>query len=626
MSNKTARSMVLAAMAVSVLGFSGAPTEAAVQVNPVPGLRQDFIKGADVSMLPEMEKNGAVFYDVDGTKMDELQIMKNHGVNWIRVRIWNDPKYGVLGGGGYTDEQRALELAKRAKAIGLKVLVDLHYSDGWADPGQQYTPHAWKNDSPQKLEQDVYDFTRKVVRDFQQQGTLPDMMQIGNEVKNGMLWPVGKLPAKDGGKAFSRLMASGLKAVRDLDPDHKIKLMIHLPDGGDNDVYRKFFDMLVKDNGVNDFDVIGFSYYPFWHGSLQDLQKNLDDVSARYGKEVVVAETAYGFTTDNYDQEKNHYGPAEARRSGFTATVQGQASGLRGVMSDLAAVPDGRGLGLFYWEPDWYAVPGAGWKAGSGNNWENLSMFDQNGKALDSWDVFRDVSDETAPVVPVTVTEMDEPEAEGSTGIPVKLPQSVLVTFSDEHQEMLPIVWKDSAPVYDKDGDYSVSGSVEKIDAPISCDVTIKPKANLLQNGDFESLSLDGWTVTGDKWTAQPTSGKGDAKGEGSLHYWGGTPYQFTMSQEVTGLTPGKYTVQVSAQGKEDSSKFCLFLIGDNGEKKTAEISTTGWNQWRTVKIADVEIKNGKAVVGVDMKGAPDKWGSVDNFKLYRQEDSKAAK
>lgn len=157
--------MILSTLAVGSFAFP-ISASAAVQVNPVPGLRQDFIKGADVSMLPEMEKNGAVFYDVDGTKMDELQIMKNHGVNWIRVRIWNDPKYGVLGGGGYTDEQRALELAKRAKTIGLKVLVDLHYSDGWADPGQQYTPHAWKNDSPQSWNRMCMTLPRRLCRIF----------------------------------------------------------------------------------------------------------------------------------------------------------------------------------------------------------------------------------------------------------------------------------------------------------------------------------------------------------------------------------------------------------------------------------------------------------------------------
>lgn len=618
MKKEMLKSLMLSALAAGTFCFGLSASEAAVQVNPIPGLREDFIKGADVSMLPEMEALGAKFYDTDGQEMDELQIMKNHGVNWIRVRIWNDPKHGVLGGGGNTDEVRAVELAKRAKALGLKVLVDFHYSDGWADPLQQYTPYVWQKDNKDQLVKHVYEYTQQVVKNFQSQGAMPDMIQIGNEINNGMMWPIGKLPGNDNGKAFAELMASGLKAVRDIDPS--IKLMIHLPDGADNNMYRKFFDRLVKDNGVNDFDVIGFSYYPFWHGSLAALQQNLDDMATRYGKEVVVAETAYGFTTDNYDMEKNHYGKAEERRSNFAATVQGQASGLRGVMNDLAKVPNGRGLGMFYWEPDWYAVPGAGWKAGAGNNWENLSMFDKNGKALESWNVYRDVSDSSQPTTPIKVSDVDYLDVEGSTGIPVSLPEQVLVTFSDDHMETLPIAWDEAKPVFAQEGDYTVTGRIPAINQPVECDVEIKPKANLLKNGDFETMSLSGWTVEGDKWTVTPTSGKGDAKGEGSMHYWGGGAYHFTMSQEVTGLTDGKYTVQVSSQGLEDGSKFKLFVIGDNGEKKTADIYNTGWNKWQTVKITDVEIKGGKAIVGLEMQGQPDKWGSADNFKFYRQD------
>ena len=149
MKKKTLKSLILAALAAGT--FALMPTaDAAVQVNPIPNLPENFIKGADVSMLPEMEKLGAKFYDVDGTQMDELQIMKNHGINWIRLRIWNDPKAGP-GGGGNTDEARAIEMTKRAHALGLKVLIDFHYSDWWADPAKQYTPKAWENDNEDQL-------------------------------------------------------------------------------------------------------------------------------------------------------------------------------------------------------------------------------------------------------------------------------------------------------------------------------------------------------------------------------------------------------------------------------------------------------------------------------------------
>lgn len=286
------KALILSALVAGPMVFGLPTSEAAVQVNPIPNLRQDFIKGADVSMLPEMEKLGAKFYDVDGKQMDELQIMKNHGINWIRVRIWNNPQDGP-GGGGNTTEARAIELAQRAHKLGLKVLVDFHYSDWWADPGKQVTPKAWEKDDEKQLVKDVYTYTKKVVKDFQQAGAEPDMIQVGNEVKSGMLWPIGKLPSTDGDKAFSELMASGLKAVRDADPDHSIKLMVHLPDGGDNAFYQSFFNSLIKDHGVNDFDIIGLSYYPFWHGTLDQLSTNINDISARYNKDVIVVETAW---------------------------------------------------------------------------------------------------------------------------------------------------------------------------------------------------------------------------------------------------------------------------------------------------------------------------------------------
>jgi arabinogalactan endo-1,4-beta-galactosidase len=247
-------------------------------------------------------------------------------------------------------------------------------------------------------------------------------------------------------------------------------------------------------------------------------------------------------------------------------------------------------------------------------------MFDKDGKALESWNVYRDVTDYSLKSEQIKVSDIDYLDAQGSVGIPVSLPEQVLVTFSDDHMETLPISWENAAPVFDQDGDYTVTGKIPAIGQSVDCDIEIKPKANLLKNGDFETMSLAGWTVEGDKWTVTPTSGKGDAKGQGSMHYWGGGNYHFTMSQEVTGLTDGKYTVQVSSQGKYDDSKFQLFVIGDNGEKKTVPITNNGWNKWQTVKITDVEIKGGKAVVGLEMQGKPDKWGSADNFKFYRQD------
>ena len=618
MKKKTLTSLILSALAAGALYLSPT-TEAAIQVNPIPNLSQNFIKGADVSMLPELESLGAKFYDVDGTEMDELQIMKNHGINWIRVRIWNNPK-DSYGGGGNTDEARALELTKRAHALGLKVLVDFHYSDFWADPGKQVTPKAWQNDDEDQLVKDVYDYTTKVVKDFQAAGEEPEMIQIGNEVKSGMLWPIGKLPSTDGDKAFSRLLNAGLKAVRDNDPDRSIKLMVHLPDGGDNALYRSFFDS-IKKNGVTDFDVIGLSYYPFWHGSLDSLQQNLDDISARYDKDVIVVETAFGYTNENFDDMKNPYDEKAERIGGFRSTVQGQATGLRAVMERLANVPNGRGTGMFYWEPDWYPVPGAGWKTGEGNEWDNLCMFDKNGKALESWDVFQDVSDKSRKIVAPKFKEVDDVTAEGGAGAPVQLPETVRVTFTDDHAENLPIAWENATPTFAEQGTYTVKGTVmvDKKKIPVKGTVTVVKKVNLVQNPAFENVNLDGWTITGDASAVSAVSKAGDALGQGALHFWADKAFSFTVSQSFDGLEDGLYTVAVSTQGGGGETSYDLF-VETNGQRQTTPITDTKWNEWHTFTIQNVEVKNGKATIGVTLEGAPGCWGSVDNFEFYKQD------
>ena len=431
---------ILGALLAGALTFTAAPGEAAVQVNPIPGISANFIKGADLSMVPTLEANGAQFKDVDGTPKDVLQIFKDHGVNWVRFRIWNNPKTGP-GGGGDTDEAKALAMTKRAKALGLKVLIDFHYSDFWADPAKQAKPQAWEDHDKDQLVKDVYDYTAKVLKDFQAQGTQPDMIQVGNEIMNGMMWPEGKFPGNDNGKELARLVQAGLQAIHDNDPKHEIKTMIHLADGGNNWIYQNFFNALINDNKVNDFDVIGLSYYPFWHGTLDDLSNNINDISKRYNKDVIVVETAFGYTNENFDKMPNAYGAAEERIGGFRSSVQGQASGLRAVMERVSKVPNHRGLGMFYWAPDWYAVPNVGWKTGEGNEWDNLAMFDNNGRALESMAVWSDVSNPNGKTVTPTFKEAEVPTVIGNIGVPVQLPKKVLVTYSDDHTQELAVNW-----------------------------------------------------------------------------------------------------------------------------------------------------------------------------------------
>ncbi|MEK4106589.1 glycosyl hydrolase 53 family protein [Paenibacillus sp. FSL R10-2791] len=366
-----------------VAGTDLQPT-ADIQVTPLV-LQSGFIKGADISTLEAIEDAGGKYYD-NGVEKDLLDILKSRGVNYIRLRLWNDPQEA----GGYNDREHVVEMAQRVKAKGFKLLLDFHYSDFWADPGKQNKPGAWADYSYDELKQAVYDYTKDVMDELKEKGASPDMVQIGNEINGGLLWPDGK--SYDQENAFEKvvpLLESGVKGVRDSQSaDQDIKIMIHLAEGGKNDMFRWFFDELTKRN--LDYDVIGASFYPYWSGTMDSLQFNLDDISKRYGKEVIVTETAYPYTMQDGDNFENNIARQDQLDgSGFPATVAGQMAEVKTVMNVLSKVPDGKGTGLFYWEPAWIPVQGVGWKVGEGNAWENQAMFDFAGNALSSLNVFK---------------------------------------------------------------------------------------------------------------------------------------------------------------------------------------------------------------------------------------------
>jgi arabinogalactan endo-1,4-beta-galactosidase len=337
----------------------------------VPGQTALSILGADISSLKKSEDKGGVYKYSDGTQADALQILKDNGMNYARLRVWVDPA------DGYHGKKEILEMAKRLKSQGIKLLVDFHYSDNWADPGKQNKPAAWKDYNFEQLKQAVHDHTFDVCNSLVAQETPPDMIQIGNEINAGMLWPDGDYNHFDN---LAALLIAGTQAVKDCSPSTLV--MLHIAEGGKNDTARWWFDNITRREVP--FDVIGISYYPYWHGSLAALQNNLDDISARYKKDVIVVETAYPFTDQENDTQSN-LANKDMAIPDYPYTPEGQRTLLRDVMSIVRAVPDGHGLGVFWWDATWTAVPGNGWDSTdpkSGNAWENQALFDFNNRAL----------------------------------------------------------------------------------------------------------------------------------------------------------------------------------------------------------------------------------------------------
>ncbi|WP_302487000.1 glycosyl hydrolase 53 family protein [uncultured Megamonas sp.] len=623
MKNNKLKKVILSAITATMISCSLPFTAlAAVQVNPIENLSTDFIKGADVSIMPELERNGTKFYD-NGIEQDGLTILKNHGINWIRVRIWNNPY--VVGpegvGGGNTDEAKAIEMAKRAKALGMKVLVDFHYSDFWVDPGQQKKPDAWKNDSGDKLVDDVYAYTAKVMQDFNAQGVTPDMVQVGNELNNGMLWPEAQLTEDNpnGYKFLAKLLNAGLQAVHDNDKDNKVKTMIHLA-GVDVNLYHTFFDNLIVKNKVNDFDIIGMSFYPFWHGTMDDLKNTMNDVSAKYNKDVIAVETAFGYTLEDADFEKNNFGTNEEKVGGYKATVQGQATGLRDVMATVASVNDNRGLGIFYWAPDWVINEKVGWKSnGGGNGWDNLTLFDTKGNALESMDTFNLVSDPNNQYIEPQVTAINTVDVKDvSLYSNVDLPQTVGVVYSNDAVKNMSVKWDVAKPIFAKPGNYTISGTVEGLAQKAIANIEVKNKMNLVLNGNFENETLNGWDIVGDSSAINLAWNQGDVRDKCAMHYWNNKPFNVIIKQKLKGLSDGKYTLSCWTQGNGLASKYQLF-VKQNGVEMTTDIKDDGWNRWHQTSIKNIEVKNGEVEIGFILNGRPDTWGSIDDIEFYVQ-------
>lgn len=366
-----------------------------------------FYKGMDLSTIKEVEGLGGRFYD-HGEEKDVFEILKSYGMNAVRLRLWNDP-YGPDGtpyGAGTNDLPTTLVLAKRAKAQGMEVLLCMHYSDFWADPGKQRVPKAWRGMDAEQLTEEVYSFTRDTLLAMRRAGAFPDLIQVGNELTNGMLWPQGKLLECGNYDNLAKFVSAGIRAVRSL--DQEIPIMIHLDNGGNAPMYRDWFDHYLERG--EDFQIIGLSYYPFWHGSLEELKNNMNDLAVRYGKELVIAEVSMGFTMADYgvyeklaQEERKGYAtkPELVEKLEFPMTKKGQADFMKALFAVIDQVPENKCSGFFYWEPAWIPVPGSGWaneaalqyieeKGPGGNEWANQALFDYEGQSLPALEVIRD--------------------------------------------------------------------------------------------------------------------------------------------------------------------------------------------------------------------------------------------
>ncbi len=632
--------------------FSGFATEAHngdIFVEPVKNIPDDFFCGADVSSVLSEEESGVVYYDADGNQADLFKILSESGINYIRVRVWNDP-YDAAGhgyGGGNCDAKRAAEIGRRAAEYGMKLLVDFHYSDFWADPSKQMVPKAWKDMDFNAKGDAAYEFTKDALTTILDAGADVGMVQLGNETTTGM----------SGEKRydyFAFIMNGGAKAVREISADKglDIKTVCHLtnPENFSETISR--VEKLIKNNV--DFDILALSYYPFWHGTLENLTKLMTQIRTDYGKEVMVAETSYCYTLEEGDGTGNSVS-AKDLCTEYTASVQSQSNALRDVCE---AVVNAGGLGVFYWEPAWIPVgvydpkasdaasvlasnkkaweeKGSGWASSyakeydpkdagkyyGGSSWDNQAWFSFDGHILPSLYTYKYLKYGSVDELKVDFAEPLKVTL--SPGGELILPDKAVAHFNDRSKDGEAHVTWDAESLakvdMNKPGEYTVTGKFDDGYEAV-CLLTLA-NVNQVKNAGFEDSDRSMYIIEGNCGDYQQK--ESDAKtGEWALHYWNQSEVSFSVMQEIKDLEPGTYSFSIYAQGGDSGNdpKMHIFVQVNDVVYKT-DFAVDGWINWKHPSVNNVKINKGdKVFVGVSVNAGAGAWGTFDDWYFSKTE------
>jgi len=618
-----------------------------VIVNKIDGLREDFAMGVDASMVLKVEEQGGVYYNADGVEQDVFQIMADHGVNFFRVRIWNNPfnKYGEGFGGGDVNVDRAIEMATRAKAAGMNVMVDLHYSDFWADPDTQTVPTKWAAYTKAELITAVGTFTTATLNQFKNAGIRVDAIQLGNEINNGLLFPSGKIDWSSPAEGYDfvcDVLKSGISAAKAVNKN--IYTVIHLANGGSKDEFNDYFAE-VESRGV-DYDIIGASYYPYYHGTLEELQANLDNVSSKYKKPVIIAEMSYGFTDEANEFAANTYSSQVEDAGKFLTSIQGQATAIHDVIEVLSKVPDNRGLGIFYWEPAWLPVEGAGWATKTSglvtvdglDTWANQALFSYTGKVLPSMSVFDKVKNSTD-----NVTEVAERVRSSSIDLTLNIaadetmPSTYTVETNLDAIRQMEVVWNsaDTAQL-DTIGSYTVRGTVM---GQFSVIANVTVIENFVVDPGYELQGatdallapwiIDYSTPADDEVVKLNRKPQDVRTGSSDLNwYHGSEEFTFKVKQTIN-LEPGTYTLKTYLMAVAPTeiahSQLDVYIKLSSTNTMTVDMKNAirGWgspeNYYVPAEITNIVIPTATSVeIGLIGAGLPGAWGHCDDWTLVR--------
>ena len=631
------------------------PVEAKIYVERVENLPDDFIGGVDVSSYVSLKNSGVKYYDFNGKELDDqgfFNLLADSGINYVRVRVWNDPYDANHNGygGGNNDLATAVKIGQWATNAGMRVLIDFHYSDFWADPEKQQAPKAWQGLTLDEKLAEVTTFTKNSIQTLLESGVDVGMVQVGNETNNGIAgesgWSEGML----------KVFAAGCDAVHTVADanNHPIKAVLHFanPEKG---TYVGWAKKLAEAD-VN-YDVFASSYYPYWHGTLKNLQNQLDTIATTYGKKVMVAETSWATTLEDGDGHDNTVRDGNNDTDmPYDFSIYGQAKELRSVINTIAHTTNG--IGVFYWEPAWLPVQvydaeadnaeevlaanrasweknGSGWAASyageydakdagkwyGGSAVDNQALFDFSGHPLDTLNIFKYVK--TGATTDVKISTVKTVSAEAELGESIVLPEKASVTYSDGTAAECEVAWNTeqiSAAKQAGAGEYRITGTIVLGDKEYTavCKLTISPE-NLLPDGGFESGAEGIWTVEGNGAGIKADSSN-VRKGTYCLHFWADTLMNYTATQTVT-LKAGVYTFGGYFQGDKggETDTFEIYVL-QNGQEQTATAGMNGWQNWSNPEIKDITITKDdtEIVLGIRVKASAEVWGAWDDMYLYK--------
>lgn len=617
------------------------PEESTIFVEPVDGISDDFYRGMDASAVLALENSGVKYYNFDGEKQDVFMTLAQAGVNYIRLRVWNDPydENGNGYGGGNNDVATAIALGQRATKYGMKVCIDFHYSDFWADPKKQFVPKAWEGMDIEEKSDALYNFTLESLTQLLDAGVDVGMVQIGNEINNGMSGETDVANVR-------KLLTAGSKAVREaaVNSGKEILVAVHYTNIDD----MKKLDTLLTGLQVKeiDYDIVGLSFYPYWHGTMDDLKNAITHIRNTYGKKVYVAENAYCYTAEDGDGSANSVEGTDDLAEGYSASVQGQANEVRDV---CAAASEAGAEGVFYWEGTWIPVGpadadnsdlwekyGSGWASSyasgydpkdagqyyGGCSWDNQAMFDFTGHPLASLNVFKYLK--YGATAPLAVDSIPAVTVACNIGTDPELPDTVSVIYNDRSEAQVPVIWNtdDVAAIDTKNGgNFTVSGTLDD-GTEVTAAVTVD-RINYVQNPSFEDSDTSMWTINYSGET-DPTDYQVKAadahSGEVAFHFWSGSAdMDFSIEQSFTDLEPGTYELSAFSQGGDlsDDASMELYAMVD-GKELTAPFKLTTYADWQNPTVSEIKVTDGSLTIGVRYKCNVNSWGTLDDVTLYK--------